>query len=211
MSHTLRPENMLQNGANKVPSGTHPQPHRTPIATEQHAESPAAPSQRPPGSPTDIVHDWEQEQPCDHAGAVVEGRHSARPGWNIAATEDEPSKRDQGNSTKLKNCDLEHHLKVDRGDPLCLGTAVHMLGMAIRCFVVKDRGFLYPSVNMAGANTSYISESFVLKHFAAVLKINLGKLEGFPKPKGLVNAPLFQILSVHAMCVAYDGLVLCSI
>lgn len=93
---------------------------------------------------------------------------------------------------------LQLHLKVNRGDSLCMGTAVHMLAAAARSHLLNDKGFLYPDVTMGGSKTTYLSESFVVDHFSAVLQIHLGELFGFPKGAGLVRLPgSFKVVHLH--------------
>lgn len=74
---------------------------------------------------------------------------------------------------------MEHHLKVDRGDPLSIGTAIHMMTAAVRSCKVNDRGFLHEDVHHTGTEVTYLSEKFTLSHFVAVLQIRLGDLEHF--------------------------------
>jgi hypothetical protein len=90
-------------------------------------------------------------------------------------------------STHRKPCEIikkvkelhDDHLKVDRGDPLSIGTAIHMMTAAVRSCKVNDRGFLYEDIHNTGTRVTYLSEKFSLLHFVAVLKINLGTLSGF--------------------------------
>ena len=75
---------------------------------------------------------------------------------------------------------MEHHLRVDRGDPLSIGTAIHMMTAAVRPCKVQDRGFLYEDMHHTGSRVTYLSETFALSQFVAVLQINLGRLDSVP-------------------------------
>jgi hypothetical protein len=70
-------------------------------------------------------------------------------------------------------------VKVDRGDPLSIGTAIHMMTASVRSCKVNDRGFLYEDVHHTGTRITYLSEAFSLLHFVAVLKISFGALSGY--------------------------------
>jgi hypothetical protein len=122
-----------------------------------------------------------------HVGepAAVSMQHPLAEG--LSSRERETGHQDDKHSSKIQNRSLDYHLKKDRGDPLCLGTAVNMLTLSLRCYLVNDPGFLYPEIYRSGTSTTFVSETFVQKHFSAVLKIHLGKLEGFPSNRGLVR------------------------
>ena len=93
-----------------------------------------------------------------------------------------------GAKERSEEAALKHHLAVNRGDALCLGTAVHMLAASARSRLLNDKGFLYQDVSSGGARTTYVSEHFVLQHFAAVLQINVGELCGLPDDAGAVRS-----------------------
>lgn len=85
--------------------------------------------------------------------------------------------------------DLKRHLTVDRGDPLSIGTAIHMMTASVRPCKVHDRGFLYEDVHHTGCRVTYLSETFSLSQFIAILQINLGTLDGVPRSCVLVCSP----------------------
>jgi hypothetical protein len=122
-----------------------------------------------------------------HVGerAAVSMQHPLVEG--MSSRERETGHQEDKRSSKIQNKSLEYHLKKDRGDPLCLGTAVNMLTLSLRCYLVNDPGFLYPEIYRSGTSTTFVSETFVQKHFSAVLKIHLGKLQGFRRNRGLVR------------------------
>jgi hypothetical protein len=188
----------------KQQAGSHSNCLSSPVAiAETHGQLPDCPpipardsTPLQSGPTNNGVHNEIQGQPFNPETAHVGERAAVfmqRPlAEGMSSREGETENQDKKSGSKMETSSLEYHLKKDRGDPLCLGTAVNMLTLSLRCLLLNDRGFLYPEVSRNGTSTTYVSETFVQKHFSAVLKIHLGKLEGFPSNRGLVRSLLFS-------------------
>ena len=121
-----------------------------------------------------------------------------------------------GTSDDVSNSNsMEHHLRVDRGDPLSIGTAIHMMTAAVRPCKVHDRGFLYEDMHRTGSRVTYLSETFSLSQFVAVLQINLGTLDSSAMPcVPVCSSPQLQTrpmrcsrtcLVKHCTCLTLHG------